>query len=174
MAARNKVKVVDADGHVVEPMRIWTELVEAKYHELAPRLVKDETGRERMMIEGKMRAPGPFSLGAALTPGGLANPEWREKRTYADAQPSGWDPHACIKDMDADGIDVAVLYPTVGLFFGGLQDDGLAVALCRAYNDWLAEYCNPIQTGSSALLWSPCRTSTRRSQRPAGRSRNWA
>jgi predicted TIM-barrel fold metal-dependent hydrolase len=143
MAARNKVKVVDADGHVVEPMRIWTELVEAKYHELVPRLVKDDTGRERMMIEGKMRAPGPFSLGAALTPGGLANPEWREKRTYADAQPGGWDPHARIKDMDADGIDVAVLYPTVGLFFGGLQNDGLAIALCRAYNDWLAEYCKP-------------------------------
>src|SRR5712692_6213193 len=102
-------KVVDADGHVVEPMSAWQEYVEAKYRDLAPRTVRDEDGYERVMIAGKLLGRGPFSLGAALTPGGLANAEWREKRTYADAHPGGWDPHVRIKDMDLDGIDVAVL-----------------------------------------------------------------
>ena len=32
--------------------------------------------------------------------------------------PGGYDPHARIADMDADGIDAAVLYPSQAMFFG--------------------------------------------------------
>ncbi len=134
-------KVVDADGHVVEPMNMWQEYVEAPYRDLAPRVARDEEGYERIMIGGKLLGRGPFSLGAALVPGGLANPENRMRKSYDQAQPGGWDPHMRVKDMDVDGIDIAVLYPTVGLFFGGVEDAGLAAALCRAYNNWLADYC---------------------------------
>lgn len=42
MATQNKV--VDADGHVVGPMSAWPEYVEAKYRDLAPRMVRDEDG----------------------------------------------------------------------------------------------------------------------------------
>jgi hypothetical protein len=40
--------------------------------------------------------------------------------------------------MDADGIDAAFLYPSLGLFAGAVEDPGLAAAMCRAYNRWLA------------------------------------
>jgi hypothetical protein len=33
----------------------------------------------------------------------------------------------------------AVLYPTTSLRIAGLTDAELATALCRAYNDWLAD-----------------------------------
>jgi predicted TIM-barrel fold metal-dependent hydrolase len=47
-------------------------------------------------------------------------------------------------DMDAERIDAAFLYPTLGLFLAGRVDDPvLAAALCRAYNRWLADYCKP-------------------------------
>jgi hypothetical protein len=36
--------------------------------------------------------------------------------------------------MDADGIDAAFLYPSLGLFAGVVEDPGLAAAMCRAYN----------------------------------------
>jgi len=35
------------------------------------------------------------------------------------------------------------LFPTLGLFLGGMQDGELAAAACRAYNCWLFDYCNP-------------------------------
>jgi predicted TIM-barrel fold metal-dependent hydrolase len=43
--------------------------------------------------------------------------------------------------MDTEGIDVAVLYGTASLAFWGIQDPDLADACCRAYDDWLADYC---------------------------------
>ncbi|MGH9026046.1 MAG: amidohydrolase family protein, partial [Acidimicrobiia bacterium] len=50
-------------------------------------------------------------------------------------------------EMDATGIDVAVLYPTTGLFFGptdpieALRNAEFVRDCQRAYNDWLADYC---------------------------------
>jgi hypothetical protein len=62
---------------------------------------------------------------------------------YAEGKKGGFDPHARIVDMDADGIDAAFLYPSLGLFAGAVADPGLAAAMCRAYNRWLADYCKP-------------------------------
>jgi hypothetical protein len=36
----------------------------------------------------------------------------------------GFDPHARIVDMDADGIDAAFLYPSLGLFAGAVEING--------------------------------------------------
>jgi hypothetical protein len=41
--------------------------------------------------------------------------------------------------IDSNGIERAVLYPTQGLTHGVYQDVDFAVALARAYNDWLAD-----------------------------------
>lgn len=46
-----------------------------------------------------------------------------------------------LADMDAEGIHQAVLYPTAGLRISDVIETEYAVALCRAYNDWIAEYC---------------------------------
>jgi hypothetical protein len=52
------------------------------------------------------------------------------------------DPAIQIGDMDVEGIDVAVLYPTLMLGAGRHEDVEYATALHRAYNDWLAEFCS--------------------------------
>jgi predicted TIM-barrel fold metal-dependent hydrolase len=54
--------------------------------------------------------------------------------------------------MDAEGLDLAVLYPSRGLFVLGIDsvdqigNDGLepelATAIARAYNDWLKDFCD--------------------------------
>ena len=62
---------------------------------------------------------------------------------YKEGKPGGFDPHERIPDMDADGIDAAFLYPSLGLFSGAIHDPKLAAATCRAYNRWLADYCKP-------------------------------
>jgi predicted TIM-barrel fold metal-dependent hydrolase len=43
------------------------------------------------------------------------------------------------KAMDLEGIDVAVLYPTDALAIGVVRERDFAVALCRAYNDFVYE-----------------------------------
>jgi len=55
----------------------------------------------------------------------------------------GFDAASYLRAMDAQGIDAAVLYPSMGLFVPFLPEldlDGAATA-CRAYNDWIATYC---------------------------------
>jgi predicted TIM-barrel fold metal-dependent hydrolase len=46
-----------------------------------------------------------------------------------------------LADMDRQEIDTAVLYPTSGLGIGKVREPAFAVALCRAYNDFISEYC---------------------------------
>jgi len=43
--------------------------------------------------------------------------------------------------MDRQEIQMAVLYPTAGLGIGTVREAAYAVALCRAYNDFIADYC---------------------------------
>jgi predicted TIM-barrel fold metal-dependent hydrolase len=63
---------------------------------------------------------------------------------FADAVAHGFDPASNLRDMDREGVDVAVLFPTLGLYI--IWDDGIepgiSAAICRAYNNWLAEYCS--------------------------------
>ena len=62
-------------------------------------------------------------------------------RHYEDLNPAGFDARERVKVLDAEGIDVAVMYPGLGLKLGAIQDRDLAVESCKVYNDWLAEWC---------------------------------
>ena len=67
----------------------------------------------------------------------------------------GYDPEVRLADMDKEGIDVTVLFgSSVGLIAGPADDLPYSVALCRAYNNWLADYCsaNPDRLKGGALL----------------------
>ena len=53
------------------------------------------------------------------------------------------DPVARLKDMDEEGIDVAILFGTqIALTVNGLMNKELAAVLCHAVNEWLVEYCS--------------------------------
>ena len=134
--------VIDADGHVLEPFTLWNDYMDPQYRERAPKLVKDENGKERLLLEEKI-------LGSRAGFGGIGGVGARQGTVAADAmeykdgRKGGFDPHARIPDMDLDGIDAAFLYPSLGLFAGAVSDPAFAAAMCRAYNRWLADYCKP-------------------------------
>jgi uncharacterized protein len=46
-----------------------------------------------------------------------------------------------LADNDREGIDLQVIYPTGGLFLSRVRERDYAIALARAYNDWMAEWC---------------------------------
>ncbi len=134
--------VVDADGHILEPLDLWDHYIDPAFRERRPRFAIDENGKERLQVEGKMlgNPRGIGSLGAVGVRQGAVKPDTLK---YAEGKKGGFDPHARIVDMDADGIDAAFLYPSLGLFAGAVADPELAAAMCRAYNRWLADYCKP-------------------------------
>jgi len=132
--------VIDADGHILEPVDIWDKYMDPAYRERAPRLILDDNGKERLLIEGQVLG-NPKGLGRLGGVGARDGSVPADTMMYADGRPGGFDPHARIKDLDLDGIDAAFLYPSIGLFSGAVKDPKLAAAMCRAYNRWLADYC---------------------------------
>jgi predicted TIM-barrel fold metal-dependent hydrolase/ketosteroid isomerase-like protein len=126
--------VVDADGHVVEPMRAWEGLPEDR----RPRISADRSGYEHVVVGDTEILAVP--LGNLARPGSTFD-DPASFRPLAEALPGGWDPVARLHDMDAEGIDQAVLYPTIGLYFSVVDDPAAATALAATYNDWLASYC---------------------------------
>ncbi len=126
--------VVDADGHVVEPPEAWATLPDAH----RPRISADTAGYEHVVVGDTEILAVP--LGSLARPGSTFD-DPSTFRPLSEAQPGGSDPRARLSDMDAEGIDQAVLYPTIGLYFSAVAEPAAAVGLARAYNDWLAAYC---------------------------------
>jgi len=112
------------------------------FRDRAPRIVKDnETGKERLVIE-EHKTDARINIGRTGAVGARQGVVEPDAMAYKDGKLGGFDPHARIPDMDADGIDAAFLYPSLGLFSGAIHDPQLAAAVCRAYNRWLADYCS--------------------------------
>lgn len=60
----------------------------------------------------------------------------------ADQLANAFDPPSYLRAMDAQGIDVAVVYPSIGLFVPYLLElsPSEAADACRSYNEWIAEF----------------------------------
>jgi predicted TIM-barrel fold metal-dependent hydrolase len=67
----------------------------------------------------------------------------RAMQRFAETREAGYAPEARLADMDEQGVDAQVIYPTVGGQILGkpFKDTELLAAVCRAYNDWSLEYC---------------------------------
>src|SRR5437016_8832130 len=50
------------------------------------------------------------------------------------------EPKTQLADMDIDGIDIQVIFPS-HLSLNAEKESDLAIEFARAYNDWLAEFC---------------------------------
>ena len=136
--------VVDADGHILEPLTLWADYIDPAFRERQPRFVIDDNGKERLTVEGKLLG-NPRGIGSLGSVGVRQGELQLDSQKYADGRKGGFDPHARIADMDLDEIDAAFLYPSLGLFTGAVEDPGLAAAMCRAYNRWLADYCKRVR-----------------------------
>jgi uncharacterized protein len=139
------VLTVDADGHILEPANLWQEYLGPRFRDRAIRIDHDADGHEVLLIDGKsleavhgrLAALGGIDMDAvdALTTG---------LHTYADGCPPGsYDPKARIEILDQEGIDTALLYPTIGICWEGhVKDPALAHAYTEAYNRWLVDFCS--------------------------------
>ncbi len=137
---------VDADGHILEPPTLWEEYIDPAFRDRALRIRVDENGLEELEIDGRRsqmsRRGFPATLGAMGAPD-LADMQKNPERTYLGESPYGaMDPSERIDVLDAENIDIAFLYTTVGLLWEAEVDDPeLSQAYTKAYNRWICEFC---------------------------------
>jgi predicted TIM-barrel fold metal-dependent hydrolase len=133
--------VISADGHVLEPDNFWTDRVDKKFLDRAPRIVERTDGRPGYVLVAPTITPFPIGGAFAI---GKTNAELQSHMaaaTYKNAPPGGWDPVERIKDQEKDGIQAEVIYATLGMPLFRLTDGDLQREVFRVYNDWLSEYC---------------------------------
>ena len=58
--------VIDADGHVLEPVDIWDKYIDPAYRERAPRIIVDTDGKERLQVGEQVLEPLLQRLAAAF------------------------------------------------------------------------------------------------------------
>jgi predicted TIM-barrel fold metal-dependent hydrolase len=142
--------VADSDMHVFEPPDLWQRYIAPEYRHAAP------VGMTELRRDIRVRVKSQVLLRAGpvkpLKERGKSGIGWREDQesAYASAEARGWDAPSQLEAMEREGVDLAVLFPTRGLFVLGIDSvqaigpDGLepdfAAAIARAYNDWLHEF----------------------------------
>jgi len=144
-AATEKIVSVDADGHVLEPRDVWQRYLEPNLRPRAIRIERDSHGVEALFVDGRPHMALYGRLGA-LGGIGMDSEDLMTvgQRSYEDGcPPGGYEPAARLKVMDEEQIDIALLYPTIGIAWEGLvTEPQLATAYCRAYNRWLVDFCS--------------------------------
>ncbi|HJW67899.1 MAG TPA: amidohydrolase family protein [Candidatus Binatia bacterium] len=140
--AGNGARIVDADGHVLEPPTGMAERAPARFRDRIWQIVVRADGSEWLRYNGHERPTGGMALAGA---GGMS-PEDRDRARrgeirYSDIRSGAFEPLPRLRDMDLDHIGQSVLYPTMLLGLPSLTDHEFAEVQADAYNDWLADYC---------------------------------
>ena len=138
--AKNGLRVMDSDLHVIEPRTLWDDYLDPAF-------------------KGRVT---PKSVDGKVLPPYADRPErqraWshRMNRSGAERLLHGTQPKEALEAMDVEGIDVGVLFRTWSSH--AINVDGLepafAAAMSRAWNRWMADFCqeSPDRLKGSALI----------------------
>jgi predicted TIM-barrel fold metal-dependent hydrolase len=136
--------VIDNDTHISEPPDLFTSRLPKKWHDKAPRVVKnEESGFEVWSVGPEQQAMIPIGHTAVA---GWPEPFPAAPSGFAEIPQAAHDPHARIAYMDSLRIWAMALYPNVGGFgsqaFLTLGEPELMLACVQAYNDFLTDWCS--------------------------------
>ena len=129
--AINGTKGIDLDSHLVGDVSNWKSCIEEKWKESLPRPLPTRPVERRKTLVGTR-----FMVVAEVTRQSSEKPHWH---TAEDLAASGR-----VRNLDKDGIDVAVLSPnSPALDLVWFPDDPeLAAAYCRTQNNYMQQYAN--------------------------------
>jgi predicted TIM-barrel fold metal-dependent hydrolase len=145
----SETKIISSDSHVFEPRELWTTRLEPKYRDRAPQIVRLDDGADWWFCDGLKL----FSVQPGAQPGRRFDDPENLSRVdvYENVRLGGYIPEEHVKDMDIDGIELSVVYPTIGLLLFGVPDGGLLSAIFKTYNDWVVEFCQPFPDKIKAI-----------------------
>lgn len=135
----NHGDLVSADSHVVEPPDLWTRHIDPAFRDAAPRVVRGDGWDRWYVADGHCAG----SYGVLVDAGKrFEDPSAITYDSTFDSVPAGgYVPDAHIRDMDADGVAVDILYPSVGLRLFRIPQSDLLTAICAGYNRWITDFC---------------------------------
>jgi uncharacterized protein len=158
--ARDGYKILDSDMHVFEPYDLYEKYMDAEWGERIPR-GKPRTKHGQIKFtysDGRPLRPSGTQVLAATMPkpnSGESSPgEAQVAHRYAKPLARDYDAVSQLAAMDDEGLDVAVLFRTFPLHCDDSLEAEYANALCRAWNDWMADFCkaDPMRLRPSALI----------------------
>lgn len=135
--------IIDGDGHFFETEEIFEKYMEPKLRNYRPRLLTDEQGHNFWVVDGHTSYKRPTIKGAGAP--GTAAPPGKALQSARRASPGSQtltNLKERLADLDREEIDLQFIYPSFLLHVNAWPDGVLAMAVCRAYNTWLAEACN--------------------------------
>jgi predicted TIM-barrel fold metal-dependent hydrolase len=166
--ARAGYRIFDADTHIIEPVEPIEAYLsasdKARLAALGPE-VKRAPGKggmsryqvgKRAVLDRRLgsreRVGPPLAAATGLKDGGTPwDVRWQGPPFPSDRV--SFDPHARVKDMDIEGVDVNMVLPSGGIAaFCGLPDIGLELALNQAYHRFLSDYCAPYPDRLTSLI----------------------
>ncbi|UIX29284.1 amidohydrolase family protein [Streptomyces sp. GQFP] len=171
MPLQDHMQLISVDDHLIEPPSLWTDRLPKKFQEDGPRIVEmdaSETTSDDALVaslfsagreggEYKKRLAEVWTYEGRIYPNiGLnavagKRPEeyGMDPTRYSDMLPGCYDVHARVTDMDIDGVQAALCFPTFPGFAGTVfmegKDPELALLSVQAWNDfhldeWAAAY----------------------------------
>jgi predicted TIM-barrel fold metal-dependent hydrolase len=126
--APDKYWMVSADCHSQDPAKLFGERIEEEYRHRVPRLEVDEAGETWFVTEGW--APEKIEHRKAAS-------KMEDEDTLRSK--AGRDPAERVADMEADGVDIEVVYPNIGLLAYATRDPRFSMAMARVWNRWALE-----------------------------------
>lgn len=133
-------KLFDCDLHIVEPADLWQRYIEDSYKAIAPVGLEDFPVDLRIRVGTKVRP----KLQLIRPPADKQDYFYlKRERRFGDAHKAGWGSEVTLDGMNQEGVDHAVLFPSRALWV--IADDeidpGFSAAICRAYNNYMADFC---------------------------------
>jgi predicted TIM-barrel fold metal-dependent hydrolase len=144
--------VIDGDAHHVEVSVAFADFVRQR-------------GGGRYLDDSGARVNGLFDSGGERVPS-LED----RRRLHVSARPIWWTPSDTLdyatvsmpalyhERLEEAGIDFAVIYPSRGLRMLSLEPEDTRVALCRFYNEYVAEIYRPYRDRLSPVAIVPMHT----------------
>jgi predicted TIM-barrel fold metal-dependent hydrolase len=140
-------RAFDSDMHVYDPPDLYVKYMNPRWEERIPR------GR-RSGQHGRVQ----FQLGNGATLRAITDVidhgQKQVSERYQFAVARDYDAVSQLQAMDQEGLDVAVLFRTSPLHCDETLEPDYANDLCKAWNDWIADFCseNPQRLKASALI----------------------
>jgi predicted TIM-barrel fold metal-dependent hydrolase len=125
-------KLIDADAHIDPPYEMWRDYLPARFKDLAP-VVEEGEECDWLLFEGTRR---PIRM--------IGNQAGRKGENFKMAGKRNemrevWKPEIRLADMDADGIETAILFGGGPL---GTFNSDLYIASYEAYSRWVMDWCS--------------------------------
>ena len=138
---KNGFRVMDSDIHLIEPPDIYERYLEDRFQALAPTFVPAPVG---LSDDWLIKIPGQEERVTQLPATTSRLPRKRIHPLLEYALEDNFGSASQLKGMDIEGIDVAIVFTTRTRGHVSMDDldPEYAIAICRAFNNYLADYCN--------------------------------